>query len=432
MRTLLLVTYSFPPVGGGGVIRATKFCKYLAHFGWNVVVVTPRHRSKSKEDASLLDDLPPAVEVCRIPLPRVLLMGQRDYSRDASGKGAPWRRPLVLARAGLKFGASAVLVAPDGKVAWVPRAIRECERLLARRKIDVVMTTSPPPSVHLVGHYLKLWGNVPWVMDFRDDWIENPLFSSRFPHQAVVNKWLDRRCLRRADRVIATTEAIERRLRRRAGRTDDTRFLTITNGFDPEDMQGWSEPLGDRFTISHLGSLFSGERTARYFLAGMRCAIDRFGVPADDISVRFLGGLFGSDRELVATLHLAKTVEITEGLLPHSAALRRAAASHVLLVILTPEGDGTVICPGKIFEYLALRRPIFAAVPEGYAAELIRTLGVGIVAPYADSTAIARSLADLYRRYRKGTLGPPRLEADITVYDRRRLAQQLAEVLDDV
>src|SRR6185295_3464292 len=100
---------------------------------------------------------------------------------------------------------------PDPEVAWVPAATRAARRIVRERKIDVVLTTSPPASVHLVGAALRRREEVRWVADLRDSWLANP--HRRYERRSVrakraVEARIARAALRRVAAVSAVTPAI--------------------------------------------------------------------------------------------------------------------------------------------------------------------------------------------------------------------------------
>jgi len=154
---ILLVCYYFPPVGMGGVQRPAKFAKYLARFGHQVTVIAAQPSPGDITDDTLLADLPDDVRVIRIKTrhPRNLLRrlpGQRGIHKDAmQERGRLFRRLASWSRV------------PDDKIGFIPGAIAAAKKAFAAKPPDVVMTTSPPPSIHIIGRRLqKLWRTT-WV-----------------------------------------------------------------------------------------------------------------------------------------------------------------------------------------------------------------------------------------------------------------------------
>jgi len=290
--------------------------------------------------------------------------------------------------------------------------------------IDVVLTTSPPNSVHLIGAAVKRTTGVRWVADLRDSIATHP--HRRVEHAAVrakekVSASVARLVARQADVIVAASDAIaEEALTLHPSGV----VTTILNGADFDDFAGLDYRRGDRFRITHTGSFF-GKRDPRPFLSALADS------GLKDVVARFVGDFRVADREWAESLPLGPRLEL-HPYVPRRESLALQRDSDALLLLI-PEagGRGQGVLSGKVFEYLAAERPILAAVPpEGAAAELIRETGAGIVAAPDDVPALTRALTELHARWATGKLDGTVLSAE----DRERLGrgariEELAEVL---
>jgi glycosyltransferase involved in cell wall biosynthesis len=382
---VLIVSLYFPPAGGGGVQRPLKLATHLPELGIETHVLAPDdprwvHR----------DDVPvPASAI--VHRARYVGPSGRKLAEDLHGL-AGLRRELVRARA---LGRR--LLVPDENVTWNLTAVRAAVRLVRREGIDVVITTSPPASVHLVGALAKRVTGVRWVADLRDSLAAHP--HRRAERRLVRAKertaeHVARLVARRADGIVAVSDAIG----------DEARALqpqgpvrTISNGSDFDDFDGLEYRRGDRFRITHAGSFF-GKRNPRPFLT----ALAESGL---DVEARFLGDFRSADRVWADGLGLGDRLRVLP-YAPRRESLRLQRDSEALLLLIPDAGGrGRGVLSGKVFEYIAAERPILAVVPpDGAAAELIRATGAGLVAAPDDVDGIRSALAELEGSWRAGRL----------------------------
>jgi glycosyltransferase involved in cell wall biosynthesis len=404
---ILVATMYFPPAGGAGVQRPLKLAGHLAGFGHEVHVRAPDDPKWLHRDESLA--VPEGLVVHRA----------RNLGPRARRPAEELRAAHGLRRLGLRaqLGARALLV-PDASVVWNATAVPAAVRLVRRHRIDVVLTSSPPGSVHLVGAAAKRFTGVRWVADLRD----SIALHAHRRRDIRGERALARLVARRADAMVAASNAIgaEMAALRPAGPV-----RVIGNGADYEDFAGLAYRPDGRFRITHTGSFF-GRRDPRPFLEAL--------ARVDGVVARFVGDFRSSDREFAERLGLAGRLELVP-YLPRAEALALQRDSEALLLLI-PEagGRGRGILSGKVFEYLAAERPVLAAVPpDGEAAALVREAGVGRVADPADVDALAAALRGLVERWRVGGLDGASLDPELRErISRRARAEELAELLREL
>jgi glycosyltransferase involved in cell wall biosynthesis len=404
---ILIVSLYWPPAGGAGVQRPLKLAGHLAALGHEVHVLAPDDSKWLHRDASL--EAPAAVTVHR-----ATNLGPRARRpAEELGRAHGVDRALLRAELGLR-----ALLAPDASVLWNLTAAPVAIQLARRHAIDVVLTTSPPGSVHLAGAAVAAATRARWVADLRDSLAQH----AHRRREIRGERTLARLVARRADAVVCASEAIaaETLALRPAGPV-----RAIGNGCDFEDFEGLPYQPGDRFRITHAGSFF-GRRDPRPFLDAL--------ARVDGVVARFAGDFRDRDREHADQLGLGDRLELVP-YLPRADALALQRDSEALLLLI-PEADGRGkgILSGKVFEYLAAERPILAAVPlDGEAAALIRATGAGVVAAPDDVDGIAAALEALVARWRAGALDGTPLSPDWRVkLSRRARVEEYAELLAEV
>jgi glycosyltransferase involved in cell wall biosynthesis len=409
---VLLVSLYFPPAGGGGVQRPLKFAQHLPALGIETHVLAPDDPKWIHTD----DELQPPTQAW-VHRARYLGPKGRRPAEELHGRTGLDR----LARQGRLAGRRFLL--PDENVPWNLTAIPAAIRIVREHEIDVVITTSPPSSVHLVGAAVKRATGVKWVADLRDSVVAHP--HRRAERLATRVKERGEHAVagliaRQADAIVAVSEAIAEETR---GFSPKGPVATIANGSDFEDFAGLEHRPGERFRLTHTGSFF-GKRDPRPFLTALKES-------ELDAVVRFVGDFRTADREWAEALGLGDRLELHE-YVPRRQSLELQRDSDALLLLI-PEagGRGKGVLSGKVFEYLAAERPILAVVPpDGAAADLIRETGAGVVAPPEDVDAIRGALVALHEQWRAGTLtGSPLSQEWRDRLSRRSRVEDLAELL---
>jgi glycosyltransferase involved in cell wall biosynthesis len=383
---ILIVTMYFPPAGGGGAQRASNLVSHLPSLGVETHVLTPDDPKWIQQDEAAAP--PTGVRVYR-----VRNVGPRTRLRGRELEAARGARRL-LAEFGLL---PRRMLVPDAQIVWALSAAPAALGIIRRHKIDVVLTTSPPVSLHLVGALSQCLTRARWVADLRD-----PLVSSAYRRAELRGEHaIARLVAARADAVTTATEGAAAELRSR-GRTNG--LAVIPNGCDPEDFDGLSYRRGERFRITHTGSFLSSHRDPRPFFQ----ALQRSG---PDSIARFVGDLRASDLAYAREIGLGERVQSLP-FVPRRQALALQRDSDALLLLI-PEaaGRGQAVVTAKLCEYLAARRPILAAVPGGgEAAGMLRRTGAAAIVEPGDVDGMTAALTEFERRWRADELYVPRIE----------------------
>lgn len=452
-RQVLVVTYFFPPVGGVGVQRTLKFITHLPQRGWRPIVLAPRDPAYPLRDPSLVETIPPEVEVHRTlslePSRLVQAVRRRagladDRAPASSAAAAPDATSSIarpgrhdpsrrLARRLLRLGASLWVGAwgrvlfPDEAVAWLPSAVRTGVGLARRRSVTVLYSSSPPVSTHLVAGVLKVITGRPWVADFRDPWVGNRFASASSPLFERLARRTERWIVGRADRVVVAAEGIRDLLISRYPDLDG-RIVHIPNGYDPSELADLvAEPRSEpgTFRIVYAGSLYR-EPELELFLRGVRDLLERRPELHPRLRIEFVGRI-NEANAATATRWLdagLRGVVRFHGFVPRRTALGWMAGADALLQLMSSDPGGSTFVGGKLLEYLAFERPIVAFMPPGEGRRLVESLPGGIAAdlePDEVSRALERLVDD-----------PPAAGLPVAArrYDRANLTGELAAVLD--
>lgn len=377
-RRILLVAYFYPPLNSIGARRPYALAKWLRRRGHDVTVLTSVQSGTAHDDA--------AEGVVRT---RDLLSTRLNWRGDSQAiatgtSDAAWDPdPSVWGK----------IFVPDVQVvSWMPFVVAGARRLQRQRGFDAVISTAPLEVAHAAGLVLQRRG-VAWVADFRDGWrFEAPRADWPLAVQRRFDDVLERRVVRRADALVTVSEPLSEDLRRRHGIAVET----LTNGFDPEEERLAGDPPAGtidpgKLTFAHTGGLGS-ERTLRPLLEALARLASEDASVRERVEIVLAGQQTAQERELYADPAHAPFVRHL-GYVERSASLALQRAADVL--VLVTSGVRTGEATGKLFEYLAARRPILVLGAGSAAADIVTSAGAGLAIPTHDAVAAERALRQL-------------------------------------
>jgi hypothetical protein len=454
-KRVLVIAYNFPPVGGAGVQRVTKFVKYLPQFGWKPTVLTVENPSVPLHDHSLLREIPANTEIVRARTGEPGYALKRFVSASASGstdsavkQTASSRSSLAVCKRIAKRGVRALMnlaLQPDPQVLWNRHALQAGMRVLNQTPHDVIFVTAPPFSSFLLGAELSRRTGVPLVLDYRDEWsISNSYLENRRLDR--VSQWwqqrLQQQVLRSASAVLATTEHSAQALASIVNQSgSQARVTHIYNGFDSADFHAGQSPLPDAvldppanshasYKLAYIGTLWNLTSVEPLVKAVERLSSASPEL-AECLELSFIGRRTAAQDELLRRLEVTPCKLTRQDYLEHDAAVRLMQSADGLCLLLSDVPEAGRVVPAKLFEYMAVRKPIFAIVPPGEVATLLQDCPIAFVHAPNQIETLAQRLGDEIERHRLGISLPSGLW-DNSRFERRRQAEQLAQLLNEV
>ena len=438
MKRVLVVTYYWPPSGGSGVQRWVKFAKYLPQEGWQPVIYTPENPEYTAIDHTLEAEIPHTVEIIRRPITEPY-----NLYRKLMGKGASTDMKTLTAGASggavteissgkksfkqrLSLWIRGNLFVPDPRVGWVKPSVRFLKKYLAEHPVDVIVTTGPPHSMHLIGQRLHKELGLPWIPDFRDPW-SRMYYLKHLPMSARTWRRLrsmEQSVLDDCSTVLAVTPLVQEEFQAQT----KTPVAMITNGYDGGDFEQAVEPDGF-FNVVHTGLFAADGNPLNLWKAlGIKAWADADFKAA--LRLRLVGKV---DSEVYAAIEEAglKNNVVDLGYRDHLTAVREQLAATMLVLPLRNDPEYRPILPGKLFEYLASRRPVLGIGQEdGAMARVLANTGAGVTAGWDNLEAMRDFIDKAWEQFKAG--GVPPVEGDIARFSRRSLTRELAALLERV
>jgi hypothetical protein len=427
MPSVLIITYYWPPSGGSAVLRWVKFTKYLRDFGWEPVIYTPQNPESQELDNSLLADIPPHLDVIKTNILEPygvykFLTGRKQSDKLGVALMSEKTKKGFMSRMSLWIRSN--LFIPDPRMLWISPSVRYLRHYIREHPVDVIITSGPPHSMHLIGFHLHRKTGIKWVADFRDPWT-NIDFYRELKLTRIADRYhrkLEGKVLQSADLLLTVSPAMTEEFRQMGAK----HVVTLTNGFDTETMPP-SLPDDNKFILLHLGSVPSSRNPESLWMA-ISELIRTVPAFASRLQIRLTGKVDLNVTEAISQYHL-EPFTVLENFVPHNQTpgLLRSASVLLLLINNTPNAKG--ILTNKFFEYLSSGRPILAIGPvDGDAANILKETGAGEMADFNDVTGIQQHLLKLFDLYSKKQLNIN--YGDIEKYSRKNLTKGLTILLN--
>lgn len=430
-KKVLIISYYWPPSGGIAVLRCLKWAKYLREFGWEPIVYTAKDAHYPSLDASNERDIPADMTVLRGKIfePYALYKRFTGQDKDANVNNVFYvqdEQPGWAHRFSVWVRSNFFI--PDARAMWVRPSVRFLLAYLRDHPVDALLSDGPPHSNTRIATLLKRKTGIPWLADFQDPWTQVDYYQ-----MLSLTSWADRKhhrleqeAFRAADKTTIVSPSWKTALESIGARN----VSVIPWGYDPADFASIQPANVPGFTFMHLG-IMGHDRNPETFFRVLREIGEGDSDFQRDLRLELVGQVDFSVQESYAVEGLLEQVHLP-GSVPRSRALELTVGSPILLLLLNKQDNVQGRIPGKLFEYLAARRPILVlGPPDSDVANIIKETKSGLTCDYEDAEGIKAAILQWYQQYQAGTLDQA-LSGDIEQYSVRNLAGRLAGFLDEI
>ena len=426
MKKVVIISYAFPPVGGGGVQRSVKFVKYLRGLNWEPLVLTVANPSVPLVDLKLAKDIPIGTRIYKAKTFEPSYDKKTNFSRNPN--------PFFFLISGYIKKILSNLLLPDFQVLWWPGLIPNLLRILKKDKPHCIFVSAPPFSTFIPVVAIGKIFNTPVVIDYRDEWtyarsqLEN-LSKSRFAQK--LDYYFEKYCLKYCSAFTTASEGYVENLTMRYNLKDQTKGICITNGFDEDDFNMHRQETKKNNTMINI--VFSGTVWKGTSLKNFFSALDQLfkKVPAvrNKLKIRVFGRIVDSELSSFQTEVLQDVIEIG-GYINHNDIINEISNADILLLSIadTPGADRIIL--GKTFEYMATGKHILALLPTGELERLLKnTYGNATIVEPGDIDKISNTILMLIDNIDAVRLYTSK---DVSRFSRKKLTEKLTDVLNSV
>lgn len=422
MKNVLILTYYWPPAGGSGVQRWLKFVKYMPQFGIRPIVYTADKKSFSITDNSLMSEIPKEALILKRKVwePENLFSLFGKTNREGAGfleaKPGFWGRIKKYIRANYFI--------PDSRKYWIGPSVRYLREIIDKENIDLIISTGPPHSLHLIAMQLQKEKAVKWIADFRDPWTEIDYFHKLPLTKRAFSKHKDMEhsVVQNADVVLVVGDTMNEKYK-----PLNSNVITLTNGFDVATAEV-SVELDKGFTMTHIG-LMNADRNPSILWEALTDLREESADFKNAFQLQLVGKTDASVRKSIFNSRLDSCL-IDLGYQPHDKITDLQRASQCLLLVVNNVPFAKGIVTGKVFEYLAAGRPIIAIGPEGGDLDRILTeTDAGTVIGFHNKAQLKKQIKTYFNKYKEENL--KRTSQNIDKYHRRELTMKLVSIIEE-
>ena len=431
-KRVLIVTYYWPPGGGITVLRCLKFAKYLRRTGWEPVIFTAANAHYPVLDHSNERDVPENLEVLYPPIWEPYGLYKKFTGKPADenvnnvfyteGEAGGWKHRLAV-------WVRSNFFIPDARATWIRGSVRHLLSYLGEKPVDALLSSGPPHTNTRIATLIKKATGLPWLADYQDPWTQVDYYQllSLTKRSRRKHERMEQEAFALADKTVIVSPSWKRDLEQIGARN----VGVITGGYDPDDFEPLDREPHHKFTLLHPGIL-GFDRNPDGLLRALAELKERQATFGTDLELRLFGQVHPAVLERIEHYGLTEQTRIG-GFIPRGEALREMVNSHVLLLLLNQQDNAQGRIPGKLFEYLAARRPIVALGPtDSDVAGILETTETGVIYDYSEGpAALTEQLARLYANYRAGT-DVPVGNSNVEAYSLPHLTKQLGKFLDEI
>ncbi len=443
MKRVLIISYYWPPTGGSGVQRWVKFAKYLPSEGWQPVIYTPENPEQLAVDASLEAEIPVEAEIIKTHITEPYELYKKFLRRSGHSKEVVEVNPVNAQNKSFAQKAAmwvrGNLFRPDPRCLWIRPSVKFLKKYLEEHPVDLIVSTGPPQSMHLIARRLSRATGLPWIADFRDPWTKIFYFKHLSMTRATErwHKRMEKKVLDEADVVVAVSPLVQQEFQTMT----QTPVELITNGFDecdygyedctfPQKRAGLAAGGSDKdFVITHTG-LFAADGNPTTLWEALAEKSEKDPDFKKHLKIRLVGKTDEAVLQSISACGLSGNLSDL-GYQPHSVAVDEQRNASLLILPLRKEPEYKAVLPGKLFEYLASWRPVLGiGQPDGAMSMILNTTKTGIVLNWDDKASIDRFIDLCWTRHLAGDLSVE--DADISQFTRRNLTRRMAQLFDSL
>lgn len=423
-RKVLVIAGEFPPLKTIGRIRSAKFVQHMRQFGWQPYVLTQDYSTSDPNYfCELEDEIPDDVKVFRVKndaydellIQKVKRFVHRDHIDTLESTGLTPGGDThqkhhnnntlkdILLDHFKSFFKNWVHI-PDDYIIWSRRAFKEALKIIDEHDIDLIYTSLPPISACITGYKLKVATNLPWIVDYRDLWTGDVLREWINPIRNSYEVYLEKKLIKKADVVISVSEQKTQYLKALHA-SAQCQWVTLTNGYDSDVFEPFLKERELRKESTEISFVYTGRlfknRRGYAFAEALGQIYQQQPNCVGKVRVHIYGGVSSEIQEqynrILDRYNIHHLYQFHGDVSYHDAMRAQVDADYLLLIVDTGTTSDGVI-PGKLFEYIASKRPIFALCNSGATKDIIEKSNTGVVVPVESVELSKKALLEVLQR----------------------------------
>lgn len=436
-KKVLIIAYYFPPAGSSPIQRTLKFVKYMREYGYEPIVLTTEPDSYLNIypiDQSLLADIPEGIQIIRVK-------DELSWLNSASKKKSQEIIEFLFEVSNSKKWIDSYVkiqqkqhsyFLPDKLILWASECARNIEHYVDMSDIDLIYSTVPEWSPHLIAYYLKKKYAIKWVADYRDPWVSNTDYVKLYypwmtEKEVALDQEIEKKITQEMDSIIVAGGIWAEDFVKNYD-IEPEKIKEITNGYDEGDFVDLiiKTEKNDKFTLCYNGNI-AYNRNPIPLIRVLNTLIEKGKLESKNIQWIFNG--------LISDYYLEKIKNediyhftVHNGFLQHKESLQIAVNSDIMVMYGEPGIKGILNYPGKFYEYLRIGKPILCfSAEKSYQADVLRETGLGMNMDLYDANSTEKFLTMHVTAWKNNKKIVDKKREIIQKYERRNLTKMLVD-----
>lgn len=432
MKKALILTYYWPPSGGAGVQRWLRFVKHLRNFGWEPVIYTVDNPQYAVYDESLINEIPEGIETIKLKInepnnffAKLSFLSKNNNSLIYNNQQQKDSKMSILQKT--MWFIRGNLFIPDARCLWIKPSVKYLSKVLANNHYDIIVSSGPPHSLHLIAKELKEKFNIPWYADFRDPWTSMDYLKEMFLTTYAKRKHmrLEKSIIDSADEIIVVGRTMFNEFKENYNRD----AVIIYNGYNEIKENSAPFKLDEKFTIVHIGS-FLKNRNCNDLWEVLSEMVDEDKSFSKNFEIKLVGKVDSIVLDAIEKYNLNAFLNKID-YVPFEKTQEYLYSAQILLLPIDRIANAEFVLTGKLFEYLKSKRPILLLGPtKGDAADILQSCKAGYCCDFDDKETIKKTLYYLYNLYLENNNNID--SVNVTQFSGYELTKKLALLFDNI
>ena len=428
MKKVLVITYSWPPAGGIGVLRCLKFVKYLRDFGWEPIVLTAENPSYQFIDRDNVKEIPDGIEIHKVPIFEPInafkkITGRKKETPLQNITNNSEKKRSIIDKFGMWVRGNFFI--PDARSAWIKPCLRYIDHYLENNHIDAILTDGPPHTNTVIGMRISQKHNIPWLADFQDPWTQVDYYSELYIGKRAdkIHRALEQEVFQTAKKITIASPSWKKDLESIGGRNVDV----IYYGYDDTDFTEFSVKQEDSLVIFH-GGLLGQDRNPEVFFSVLNELINLYPLIRSKLKLKFAGEVDLTVKNSLKKHHLLEYTELM-GMIPRKQVIKEYEKASLLLLPINKADNAAGRIPGKLFEMLRTGKNILVLGPDdGDVKSIVEKEKRGRSFEYGDKDLLMTYLTDILLNNSETT----NTQGNIDRYSNKMITGKIAKYLDEM
>lgn len=428
MKNVLLIAFYFNQKNEIASKRLRSLAKYLPEYNWKPTVIVPHINGiNNKTEFENMDIVETPYEDMIDKYLKYIKKTDNNSNENKIGNKNNEPKPHKNIQKIIHI-AGEIFAYPDGMKYWTKPAIETSQKIINEKEMDAIISSSFPITSHIIAKKLNEKYNIPWIADLRDLWNKNPYIHHNKIRNYFENR-LEKDTFKNVDALTVTSSRTKKILEEIH---PNKNIYTVENGFDKDYYRKFNRipnKKNKKLNITYAGRLYHGKRDPEILFTSINELIREKKIDKNKLTIDFYGDK--SNIYNISEKYNLEDIVNINGYIPHEEVLLKEKESDVLLLLSWNNPKEEIFIPGKIFEYMGLKKPVLSiGYKKGSLKDIISETEIGY---HTDNTENCKKyLLRYYNEFINNDKIEYRGNNKIYNYTTEKMAYNFGRILDKI